>query len=227
MIATVVGISICIAFGLFVLAMAGFANLTKRKLFIGIWLGLAVVAGLAMSILFSWWFILWTILIAGTAFLFAASVSNKKISPILKIFFGVAMVVFLVAMVIFMAAPVKDKISGMVSKFMPNVIDNGTPVIPGQKPEDLTEDADPKDLIVIQSAEEPNITGYILNGCPTASLGTNPNTGEPLIFKDHPYPGVLCEYELYFESQPATIKLTEGTASLVQDWDFTCPTGHD
>lgn len=64
-----------------------------------------------------------------------------------------------------------------------------------------------------------------INGCPVGSLGTNPNTGEPLIFKSNPYPGVLCEFEVYYATQIAKISFPDGQTPLVQDWAISCPTG--
>lgn len=65
----------------------------------------------------------------------------------------------------------------------------------------------------------------VINGCPTGSLGTHPNTGEPLIFKSNPYPGVLCEFEVYYATQIAKISFPDGQFPLVQDWAVSCPTG--
>jgi len=63
-----------------------------------------------------------------------------------------------------------------------------------------------------------------ITGCPIGSLGVHPNTGEPLIFKDHPYPGVLCEFEVYYAWQIAKVSFP-GYYALVQDWTVSCPIG--
>jgi len=65
----------------------------------------------------------------------------------------------------------------------------------------------------------------VINGCPTGSLGTHPNTGEPLIFKANPYPGVVCEFELYYNAQIAKVTFPTSQGVIVEDWLVTCPSG--
>ena len=79
-------------------------------------------------------------------------------------------------------------------------------------------------VIIPDEPVEPEYDVYI-NGCPVGSLGTNPNNDEPLIFKQDPYPGVLCEFEVYYATQIAKISFPDGQTPLVQDWAVSCPTG--
>lgn len=89
--------------------------------------------------------------------------------------------------------------------------------------EEPTEDLDTT-VVTEEPVSEPPFD-VTINGCPVGSLGTNPNTGEPLIFKMDPYPGVLCEFELYYNTQIAKVSFPDGQSPLVQDWAISCPTG--
>lgn len=58
----------------------------------------------------------------------------------------------------------------------------------------------------------------LYSACPTASLNEDPNTKKPLIFVKDPYPGVLCEYEVYFKDRDYFIDLADGQRALIADW---------
>jgi hypothetical protein len=80
--------------------------------------------------------------------------------------------------------------------------------------------------ICFGSVEPPAETVVTIDGCPTVDfLGMNPSNTERLINKVNPYPGVLCEYEMYRSDMTVEINMPIGQAALVQDWDATCPTG--
>ena len=82
-------------------------------------------------------------------------------------------------------------------------------------------------------------TGTVIKDCPLASLGYHPDSGQPLMFKMHPYEGdknVLCEYELLFLDQEAKITFSPTVVAIVTDWTHgtynadgtlkdACPTG--
>lgn len=80
------------------------------------------------------------------------------------------------------------------------------------------------EIVDLDTAEEIAAT-VTVNSCPTESMGTNPANGEPLMFAANPYPGVLCEYEAYSNTEVILIKLTPVQGSIVADWAATCATG--
>lgn len=76
-------------------------------------------------------------------------------------------------------------------------------------------------LVNTPTPEDVPFTGLTINSCPTASLGYHPDSGEPLIFKMHPYPGdtnVLCEYEILDLTQEVKVLLPGDISGIVADW---------
>jgi hypothetical protein len=87
-------------------------------------------------------------------------------------------------------------------------------------------------------------TGLVINDCPSASLGTHPDSGQPLIFKMYPYvnadgtgdTNVLCEFEVLDLTQEVKIQFSGTNVAIVADWSHgtylangeikeACPTG--
>ena len=59
----------------------------------------------------------------------------------------------------------------------------------------------------------------LYSACPTESLGKHPDSDQPLIFVKDPYPGVLCEFEVFFLDRDYKIDLVDGVqGALVADW---------
>ncbi len=193
---------IAIAFAIFIVTMTVIAIQVKGFVWQIVSAAIGIVATIIMAILFhSWLFPIWAAALAILVFLVILAIEKKK-----TVFIIVAIIATLVVLVVGVLLTRKV--------FYDRLTSVSTDVV-------LVEDVE-SDISDIIKDVKPDIT---INSCPTEAIGVHPHSGEALIFKENPYPGVLCEYELYYDNQTAQIKFEAGQAALVADWAATCPTG--
>jgi hypothetical protein len=220
---------VVLVFGLLVVAAGMVASTLPSKKWIPIAIGVALTVGMIIWFLCLWLPILIYAVVLGVAGYFGMDTDKTWLKVVLSL---VVLAVLVVGM-LFLSEPNPFGIVCEAKPVVEEVIDP-TPAPEMEETEVETEVVTeiPTEAITPEPTPEATATPTetpadrtIINGCPTKSLGVHPYSKEALIFLDNPYPGVRCEYELYYDTGTTRIVLGPKESALIADWAASCPSG--